>query len=109
MVVAIVQNLAFAHSQAAFIPQAADQRFEFRAGDLPSQTIRDILGRRFPALVTRLPDADPAVEPSTATTADSVDATASGVILGLVRYLDKETTLVDTTQSLLEMEDELEA
>ncbi|KAL9077958.1 MAG: hypothetical protein Q9157_003112 [Trypethelium eluteriae] len=53
------RDLAFAHVQAALIPEAGNKRFIISAGQISSQEISDILRKNFPELAGRTPKGNP--------------------------------------------------
>ncbi|KAL9096338.1 MAG: hypothetical protein Q9165_001335 [Trypethelium subeluteriae] len=97
-----MKDLAFAHVQAALIPEAGNRRFIISAGQISSQEISDILRSNFPELADRIPKGKPGTS-SLPEKAYSADSTPAVEILG-VRFHITEETLVTLAKELLEIE-----
>ncbi|OCK73399.1 NAD(P)-binding protein [Lepidopterella palustris CBS 459.81] len=100
-----VRDFAFAHVQAALIPQAGNRRFVISAGTMPSQAVSDIVLKHFPELADRVTPPSP-VNPIRSEMLSSalVDSTPATVMLGLVRYRSVDETLTDLAKQLVELE-----
>ncbi|OCL01474.1 NAD(P)-binding protein [Glonium stellatum] len=104
-----VRDFAFAHVQAAFIPEAGNRRFTIAAGVMSLQIVSGILRMRFPELEARLPPegSQGKVATSGKLSKDLVDSAPASAILGLIKYITIEETLVDVARQLLALEQTL--
>ncbi|KAF2201286.1 NAD(P)-binding protein [Delitschia confertaspora ATCC 74209] len=101
-----VRDLAFAHVQAAFTPEAGNKRFVVSAGVVPPRgVITEFFLNRFPELGSRIHTghSPPTRALSGNTPLDLVDTTPTEAVLGVVKYRPFEETLTDLARQILEL------
>ncbi|KAH0542794.1 hypothetical protein FGG08_002842 [Glutinoglossum americanum] len=97
-----VRDLAYAHVQAALLPEASNRRFIFSRSQVSSQEISDILRENLPELAERTPIGRPGTK-SLHKGAYDADSTLVKDVLK-IRFRSVESTFVDLAKQLLEFE-----
>ncbi|KAK5110782.1 hypothetical protein LTR85_000727 [Meristemomyces frigidus] len=96
------REVATAHISALYTPEASNQRFIICAGQVPSQSISDILRARFPELEERTPMGKPGVS-SLSGEPYSASSEKAEKVLG-IKFRPLEETVIDLGKQLLAIE-----
>jgi nucleoside-diphosphate-sugar epimerase len=102
-----VRDVARSHVDALENPSAANQRILLISGLISPQLVVNIIRKNFPALANRVPKGNPSqilppgVHPTGWDMTASLRILADGTKEGKWEYIDLETSVVDTVESMI--------